>query len=140
MIGLRLHVRAARQLSLVFSFCAPLIGGSARSARSQSQLYTYPAKGQNQQQDKGRYEGHTGAAQQTGTEGLLWERSAVQSAEMYPRVLRLAPKSASWRADFGAETSADRKPLRNNSNKLRPRPPFQRAMVAVCKSARVQVK
>ena len=67
MIRLRFHVRAVTQLSLVLSFGALLIGGSARSARSQSQIYIYPAKGQNQQQqDKDRYECHSWAVQQTG--------------------------------------------------------------------------
>jgi hypothetical protein len=43
------------------------MAGSARPAHSQSQMYIYPAKGQNQQQqDKDRYECHTWAVQQSG--------------------------------------------------------------------------
>ena len=58
---------AARQRWLVLSFCTLLIAGSARLAHSQNQMYIYPAKGQNQQQqDKDRYECHTWAVQQSG--------------------------------------------------------------------------
>jgi phage tail tape-measure protein len=61
------HVRAARRRASVLSFCALLMAGSARPAHSQGQMYIYPAKGQNQQQqDKDRYECHTWAVQQTG--------------------------------------------------------------------------
>ena len=61
------HGRAARWLWLLLIFCALLTAGSVRPALSQSQMYIYPAKGQNQQQqDKDRYECHTWAVQQTG--------------------------------------------------------------------------
>ena len=59
--------RAAMRLWAVLSLCALLMAGSARPAHSQNQMYIYPAKGQNQQQqDKDRYECHTWAVQQTG--------------------------------------------------------------------------
>jgi len=61
------HGRAARWLWLLLSFCALLTAAAVRPAFSQSQMYIYPAKGQNQQQqDKDRYECHTWAVQQTG--------------------------------------------------------------------------
>ena len=61
------HGFAARRRWLVLSFCALLMAGWARSADAQNQMYIYPAKGQNQQQqDKDRYECHTWAVQQTG--------------------------------------------------------------------------
>jgi len=58
---------AAMRLWPVLSLCALLMAGPARPAHSQNQMYIYPAKGQNQQQqDKDRYECHTWAVQQTG--------------------------------------------------------------------------
>lgn len=61
------HGPTARQRWLVLSFCTLLMAGSVRPAHSQSQMYIYPAKGQNQQQqDKDRYECHNWAVQQSG--------------------------------------------------------------------------
>jgi hypothetical protein len=61
------HIRAAVQLSSILSLCALLVAGSARPACSQSQMYIYPARGQNQQQqDQDRYQCHNWAVQQTG--------------------------------------------------------------------------
>jgi hypothetical protein len=58
---------------------------------------------------------------------------------MRARELRLGPPSAPWRADFGAETSAGSKLLRNNSNKLRRRPQLRPGISArwlrVCRDA-----
>jgi len=149
------HGRAARWLWLLLSFCALLTAAAVRPAFSQSQMYIYPAKGQNQQQqDKDRYECHTWAVQQTGFD----PSKAYPSNRNYydpqpynpsqPHVMkgagrgrlwepwrrdrrqrgqgaRRAPQSAASRADFGAATSAGSRLLRNNRDRRRRLPPFR---------------
>ncbi len=89
-------------LSIFLVFCAP-------TASAQTDMFIYPAKGQNQaQQDKDRYECHSWAVQQTGFDPSRPPSTNSQSAQQRqpspPPVLQGAARGAALGAVGGAIT------------------------------------
>jgi|GEM_PF-2006395 len=74
----RFLVGVASGLSIFLSLRPPI-------ARAQTDMFIYPAKGQNQaQQDKDRYECHSWAVQQTGFDPSRPQSANSQSASQGP--------------------------------------------------------
>jgi hypothetical protein len=90
-------------LSVFLFFCPPIV-------RAQTDMFIYPAKGQNQaQQDKDRYECHSWAVQQTGFDPSKPQSANSQSASQRPSsspppVLQGAARGAALGAVGGAIT------------------------------------
>jgi hypothetical protein len=85
----------------IFLFFCPLV------VRAQTDMFIYPAKGQNQaQQDKDRYECHSWAVQQTGFDPSRPQVGASSSSQQYqpsqPHILKGATRGAALGAVGGA--------------------------------------
>src|SRR5579863_2329368 len=86
-------------LSVFLLLRAPIV-------RAQTDMFIYPAKGQNQeQQDKDRYECHSWAVQQTGFDPSRPQAAAPGSSQQYqpsqPHVLKGATRGAALGAVGG---------------------------------------
>ena len=89
-------------LAFLLFFCAA-------TASAQTDMFIYPAKGQNQaQQDKDRYECHSWAVQQTGFDPSKAPAANAQLSQQYqpsqPHVLKGAGRGAALGAVGGAIT------------------------------------
>ena len=102
MISPKLRMLIALPFSLsFFLFLCP------QMVRAQTDMFIYPAKGQNQaQQDKDRYECHSWAVQQTGFDPSKPQVAAAGSSQQYqpsqPHILKGAGRGAALGAVGGA--------------------------------------
>ncbi len=96
-------VGSAFSLSVLLFLCPPIV-------RAQTDMFIYPAKGQNQaQQDKDRYECHSWAVQQTGFDPSRPQSANSQSTSQRPSsspppVVQGAARGAALGAVGGAIT------------------------------------